>query len=90
MDKSKNIINSRGIKKYMKRKFPNFILENRAKQFIETFLVFYLKDFIKKCCLLVRHRKSKILKVRDLKTQIFNSMNNFYSSLFICKKLIKN
>ena len=90
MEKSKNIINSRGIKKYMKRKFPYFILENRAKQFIETFIVFYLKDFIKNCCLLVRHRKSKILKLRDLKTQIFISMNNFYSSLFICKELIKN
>jgi histone H3/H4 len=90
MDKSKNIINSRGIKKFMKRKFPNFILENRAKQFIETFIVVYLKDFIKKCCLLVRHRKSKILKVRDLKTQIFNTMNNFYSSLYIYKNLIKN
>ena len=66
----KKILNSNGLKKFLKRKFPNLVLEIRTKQFIESFIFKYLKILLRKCCLLVKHRNGNLLKVRDVKLTV--------------------
>lgn len=70
----KKILNFKEIRKFLNQKFPNFMLETRMKQFTEILVSCYLKELVKKSCMLTKHRKSKIMQVRDIK---INLMKNF-------------
>jgi len=70
----KKILNFKEIRKFLNQKFPNLMLETRMKQFMEILVSYHLKELLKKGCLLTKHRKSKIMQVRDIK---INLMKNF-------------
>lgn len=77
----KKILNSNGLKKFLRKKFPNLVLEIRTKQFIESFISIYLKNLLRKCCLLVKHRNGNLLKVRDLKHTVGKKVRNNRKSI---------
>jgi len=77
----KKILNSNGLKKFLRKKFPNLVLEIRTKQFIESFISIYLKNLLRKCCLLVKHRNGNLLKVRDLKHTVGKKIRNNRKSI---------
>lgn len=87
--KKKKILNSSGIKKFLGHNFPNLTLEIRTRQFLDSFIVFYLKEILKGSCLLTKHRKRKILQVCDLKKYLTLKSQNIYNFSPLFEKLIE-
>lgn len=87
MTNGEKILNFIGIRRFLSKNFPNLFLESRSKQFIESFIISYLKNILKKSCLFTKHRKSKILQVRDLKAYFLKNLNKFDNFSHIHKKL---
>ena len=89
MKKNGTILNSNGLNRFLHKNFPNILLETRSKQFLETYLFVFFKNFIKDCCLITRHRKGKILKIRDLKLGLIKNSSNVNFFPYIFTNLIK-
>jgi histone H3/H4 len=89
MKQQKKILNFNGIRRFLTKKFPNLILENRSKQFIESFIISYLKNILKESCLFTKHRKSQILQVQDLKAYFFKNLDKFDNFSFVHKKFTR-
>jgi len=83
----KKILNSIGLKKFLNKKFPNLVLEIRTKQFIESFIFKYLKNLLRKCCLLINHRNGNLLSVRDLKLTVEKKLEIVENPLYNFKRI---
>jgi len=87
--KTERILNSDGLKQFLNKKFPNLVLESRSKQFIECYIINYLKVLIKESCLLAKHRKSKILQLYDLRCQLIKQSKECENSSYFFEKLVQ-
>jgi len=83
----KKILNATGLKNFLKKKFPNLVLELRSRQFIESYVILHLKSLLGKCCLLVKHRKGKRMRVRDLKITLGKKLEKVGNPLYVFKNL---
>lgn len=61
----------------------------RSKQFIESYIFLYAKNLIKESFLLTKHRKSKILQTRDLKTILIKNSIKSPDLSYVFEKLTK-
>ena len=86
--KKKKILNSNGIRRILRYNFPDLTLEIRTRQFLDSFIIVYLKEILKGSCLLTKHRKRKILQACDLKEYIAMKSKNIYNFSPLLEKLI--
>lgn len=89
MKKAGALLNSYGLTRFLRKNFPNILLETRSKQFIETYISVFFRNFIRDCCLITRHRKGKILKTSDLKLGLIKNSSNVNFFPYIFTDLIK-
>jgi len=73
----------------LNKNYPNLFLELRSKQFIENYIFLYAKNLLKEGCLLAKHRKSKILQTRDLKTILIKNSIKSSDLSYVFEKLTK-
>ena len=83
------LLNSNEINKFLIKNHPNLILEMRSKQFIECYVNLYIKNLLKESFLLTRHRKSKVLQARDLKTTLLKNSIKTNKFAYVFEKVIK-
>lgn len=83
------LLNLNEINKFLNKNYPNLFLEMRSKQFIESYIFLYAKNLIKESFLLTKHRKSKILQTRDLKTILIKNSIKSPDLSYVFEKLTK-